>query len=86
MLPRFLAIPAMPRSAAAPIRQPAAAAPAGEPPAPPIEKWAEMLGLSLELEANSYINIVYLCTVLRVLASTLMESVDLRDIGIITRE
>ena len=70
------------RQAAAPMRRP----PAAEPPAPSIEKWAEMLGLGLELEAHSYVNIVYLCTIWRVLASTLMGRPDLRDIGTITRE
>ena len=44
------------RPAAAPMRRLAAA----EPFAHSIEKWAEMLGLGLELEAHSYLNIVYL--------------------------
>ena len=42
--------------------------------------------MGLELEANSYVNIVYLCTASRVLASTLMGKPDLSDIGILARE
>ena len=80
----------MPRPAAAPMRRPAAAAmqrPAvAEPPAPSIEKWAEVLGLGLELEANSYVHIVFLCKVSRVLASTPMGRPHSRDIGTITCE
>ena len=81
---------AMPRPAAAPMRRPAAAPmrrPAlADPPAPSTEKWVEVLGLGLELEANSYVHLVYLCTVSRVLASTPMGRPHSRDIGIITRE
>ena len=57
-----------------------------ERPALSSEKWAEVLGFGRELEANSYVKIVYLCTISRVLASTLMGRLDLRDIGTITRE
>ena len=79
----------MRRPAAVPTRRPAAAPmrrPAAAEQFAPIEKWAEMLGLGLELEANSCGNVVYLCTISRVLASTLMGRPDLRDIGAITRE
>ena len=57
-----------------------------EPPALSIEKWAEVLGFGRELEANSYVNIVYPCTISRVLASTLMGKPDLSASGIVARE
>ena len=80
----------MPPPAAAPMRRPAAAPmrwPAlSDPPAPSTEKWAEVLGLGLEFEANSYVNIVSRYTISPALASTLMGRPDVRDIGISTCE